>query len=292
MHVLKLFLCCLLLQPLHATELLLLSLTPPVDYQDEYNDYHPVKMVRQVLKYYPEPYAIESVSLNRAFALLRKTPGTCTPVVRKSAARLQEFLFSSAFIIAPDIRLLVKADSLWSARLRRMQDRNGRISLESLMQLPHPPVLATEDGRSYGDKLDQLLTLLRDVQSVYVRTAKTARYGDLLPMLQKDFVDATLEFVEALPVEEKAKFSAFRLTEAPDYTLAYFACANDAQSPQVLLQLDQAIAAFRRSPEFRHMLLAPFPESEHSLVWQAWLRLNWQQEQSPSVLQPHLLSKL
>ncbi len=69
MHGLKLFLCFLLLQPLHATELLLLSLTPPVDYQDEYNDYHPVKMVRQVLKYYPEPYAIESVSLNRAFVV-------------------------------------------------------------------------------------------------------------------------------------------------------------------------------------------------------------------------------
>jgi len=292
MHVLKFFLCCLLLQPLHATELLLLSLTPPVDYQDEYNNYHPVKMVRQVLKYYAQPYTIESVSLNRAFAVLRKTPGTCTPVVRKSAARLQEFLFSSAFIIAPDIRLLVKADSPWAVRLQRMQDRNGRISLESLMQLPHPPVLATEDGRSYGDKLDQLLTLLREVQSVYVRTAKTSRYGDLLPMLQKDFVDATLEFSEALPVEEKAKFTAFRLTEAPDYTLAYFACASDAQSAQVMLQLDQAIAAFRLSAEFRQMLLAPFPDSERSLVWQAWLRLNWQQEQSPAITQPHLLSKL
>ena len=288
MHGLKLFLCFLLLQPLHATELLLLSLTPPVDYQDEYNDYHPVKMVRQVLKYYPEPYAIESVSLNRAFVVLRKTPGSCTPVVRKSAARQQQFLFSSAFIIAPDIRLLVKTNSPWSARLQRMQDRHGRISLERLMQLPHPPVLATEDGRSYGDKLDQLLTLLREVQSVYVRTAKTARYGDLLPMLQKDFVDATLEFVEALPAEEKEKFTAFRLTEAADYSLAYFACANDAQSAQVMQQLDQAIMAFRLSPEFRQMLLAPFPETERPKVWQAWLQLNWQQEQPSAVAQPHL----
>ena len=289
MHVLKLFLCCLLLQPLHATELLLLSLTPPVDYQDEYNNYHPVKMVRQVLKYYAEPYAIESVSLNRAFAVLRKTPGSCTPVVRKSAARLQEFSFSTAFIIAPDIRLLVKTDSPWVPRLQRMQDRNGRVSLKSLMQLPLPPVLVTEDGRSYGDKLDQLLTLLRDMQSVYVRTAKTARYGDLLPMLQKDFVDATLEFTEALPAEEKAKFTAFRLTEAPDYTLAYFACANDAQSARVMRQLDQAIMAFRLSAEFRQMLLAPFPESERSKVWQAWLHLNWQQEKSSVMAQPHLL---
>ncbi|MDZ7869343.1 MAG: hypothetical protein U5L02_09140 [Rheinheimera sp.] len=289
MRAQKLLVLLFIVLPLPAAELLLMSLTPAADYQDEYNNYHPVKMVRQVLKYYAEPYAIESVSLNRAFAVLRKTPGACTPVVRKSAARLQEFLFSSAFIIAPDIRLLVKTDSPWVARLHRMKNRNGRVSLQSLMQLPHPPVLVTEDGRSYGDKLDPLLTLLREMQSVYVRTAKTSRYGDLLPMLEKDFVDATLEFTEALPVEEKVKFTAFRLAEAPDYTLAYFACAKDAQSAQVMLQLDQAIKAFRLSAEFRPMLLAPFPETERSQVWQAWLQLNWQEQQPAAAPQPHLL---
>lgn len=59
-------------------------------------------------------------------------------------------------------------------------------------------------------------------------------------MLDKDFVDMTLEFTVALPEEERAKFTAFRLTETPDYSLAYFACGRDAQSVRVLGQLNRA----------------------------------------------------
>jgi uncharacterized protein (TIGR02285 family) len=274
MRALKFLLVFLLFGPLQAADLLLLSITPAADYQDEYNNYHPVKMVRQVLHYYPEPFLIETVSLNRAFAQLRKTPGTCTPVVRKSAARLQVYAFSQAFIIAPAIRLLVKTDSPWVPRLRRMADASGRVSLERLLKLPYPPVFVTEDGRSYGDAVDQLLAVQRAVDSIYVRTAKASKYGDLLPMLDKDFVDMTLEFTVALPEEERAKFTAFRLTETPDYSLAYFACGRDEQSVRVLGLLNRAITQFRQSPEFRTMLTAPFPAAEREEVWQAWLQLN------------------
>jgi len=276
MRALKFLLVFPLILPLQAAELLLLSITPAADYQDEYINYHPVKMVRQVLHYYPEPFQIETVSLNRAFAELRKTPGSCTPVVRKSAARLQSYAFSQAFIIAPDIRLLVKNDSPWVPRLRRMADASGRVSLERLLKLPYPPVFVTEDGRSYGDPVDQLLAVQRAADSIYVRTARASRYGDLLPMLHKDFVDMTLEFTVALPEEERVKFSAFRLTETPDYSLAYFACGRDAKSLRVLEQLNRAITDFRQSPEFRPMLTAPFPAAEREQVWQAWLELNGQ----------------
>ncbi len=276
MRALQLFFAVVMIQPLQAADLLLLSMTPAADYQDQSNSYHPVKMVRQVLRYYPDPYQIETVSLNRAFAELRKTPGACTPVVRKSAARVQQYLFSDAFIIAPDIRLLVKTDSVWHTRLQHMQSVSGRISLAHLLQLPYPPVLVTEEGRVYGDALDQLLTTHRNANAVYVHTAKTSRYGDLLPMLLKDFVDMTLEFTVAIPDEEKALFSAFRLTEAPDYSLAFFACGRDETSVQVLEKLNKAIMAFQQSAEFRQMLLSPFLPAERPAVWRAWLQLNRQ----------------
>lgn len=277
MRALQLLFVVVMVLPLQAAELLLLSMTPAADYQDEYNTYHPVKMVRQVLRYYPGPYQIESVSLNRAFAELRKTPGACTPVVRKSAARLQQYLFSEAFVIAPDIRLLVKKHSVWHTRLQRMQSVSGRISLAHLLQLPYPPVLVTEDGRVYGDELDQLLATHRNANAVYVHTAKTSRYGELLPMLLKDFVDMTLEFTVAIPDDAQESFSAFRLTEAPDYSLAYFACGRDETSVQVLEKLNTAIEAFRQSAEFRQMLLSPFAPAERPAAWRAWLQLNRQQ---------------
>ena len=278
MRALKLLFGFWFCMPLQAAELLLLSLSPAADYLDKYNNYHPDVMVRQVLKYYAEPFRIETVSLNRAFTELRKLPGACTPVVRKSAVRLQHYLFSQAFIIAPDIRLLVKNDSLWLPRLQRMKDNAGRISLERVLKLPYPPVLVMEDGRSYGDKIDQLLAAQRQADSIYVRTAKAAKYGDLLPMLLKDFVDVSLEFTLALPEEERQKFAAFRLTEAPDYSLAYFACGRDADSVQVLTHLDRAIMAFRQTAEFRTLLTAPFPEAEREQVWQQWLLLSSRQD--------------
>ncbi|WP_031569398.1 hypothetical protein [Rheinheimera texasensis] len=281
MRAMKFFLALFIMMPLHAAELLLLSMNPAADYLDEYNSYQPVKMVRHVLQFYTEPFHIETVSLNRAFTELRKTPGACTPVVRKSAARLHHYLFSQAFIIAPDIRLLVKNDSPWVKRLHRMEDAAGRISLERLLILPNPPVLVTEDGRLYGDKIDQLLAFHRAADSIYVRTAKASKYGDLLPMLLKDFVDMTLEFALALPEEERAKFTEFRLAEAPDYSLAYFACGQDAKSIQVLKLLDQAIMRFRETPEFRELLTAPFPAAEKEQVWQAWLQLNAQPDPPP-----------
>jgi len=259
--------------PLRAAELLLLSTSPAELYQAAHSNYHPVKIVQQVLKYYPAPYQVETVSLNRAFAGLRTKPGACVPVVRKSVERLRDFLFSEPFIIAPDIRLIVKADSRWIGRLNALQDKTGRISLARLLELPQAPVLVTEDGRTYGAALDPLLAGHRRANSVYVRTAKVSRYGETLPMLSKGFGDMALEYTIVLSAAQLAQFRVYRMQEADPFALAYFACARDAATRAILQQLDQAILTFRRQPQFQQLLLEPFPAAEHAQVWQVWQQM-------------------
>jgi len=274
MRLVLLTLCWLFLSSVQAVELRLLSTSPAAWYKAADSSYYPVAMVQQVLRYYPAPYQIETVSLNRGLAGLRSIEGACLPGVRKSVARLDEFLFSQPYMIAPDIRLQLKADSPWVGRLKALQDKQGQVSLVRILASPNPPVLVTEDGRTYGAALDPILSAYRESKSVYVRTAKVSRFGETLPMLTKGFVDMALEYSVALTPQQQAQLQSFKLQEADPFALAYFACKRDAVTAEILQQLDLAILTVRRQPEFQQMLLAPFPATERAEVWQAWLKLS------------------
>lgn len=263
----------LVLWPVHAAELLLMSMSPAELYQAQHSTYLPVAMVQQVLRYYPAPYKIETVSLNRALAGMRSTEGACVSGVRKSAARQDEFLYSEPYVIAPDVRLLLKTDSPWVNRLKTMQDKDGRVSLARLLALTHPPVLVTEDGRTYGATIDPILSAHRKSKAVYIRTSKVSRFGETLPMLTKGFVDMALEYSVAIAPQELSQLQTFKLLEADPFALAFFACKRDAETAEILQQLDRAILTFRNKPEFQSMLLEPFPPAERAEAWQAWLRL-------------------
>lgn len=259
-----------------AAELMLLSALPVDLFQQSTPGYAPVAMVQQVLKYYPAPYKIESVSLNRAFVELQNRPGACVIGVRKTAQRQRDYLFSEPYIIAPDIRILVKAGSPWVGRLKALQDKEGRVSLQQLLTLSKPPVLVTENGRSYGAAMDPILTAYRQQNPVYVKTAKVSRFGDTVPMLQKGYADLVLEYPAALNATELATLHNFRLQEADPYALAYFACKRDADTTVLLQQLDSAILQFRRQPKFKQLLLDIYAPAERAQVWQAWQELSRQ----------------
>ncbi len=270
MRYLMLSFSLLLWFPLQAAELLLLSTSPAELYQRIPSSYYPVAMVQQVLQHYPAPYQIETVSLNRGLAGIRSRTGACVPVVQKTATRSQEFLYSQPFVIAPELRLLLKAESPWVKRLQKLQGAADRISLAKVLAQPDPPVLVTEDGRAYGAAIDPILAAHRQSKAVYVRTAKVSRYGETLPMLYRGFVDMALEFPVALSAAERADLHSFRLQEADVFTLAYFACKRDAETAGILQQLDEAILKFRHQPDFQQWLLQPFPPAERAQIWQAW----------------------
>lgn len=257
-----------------AAELMLLSALPVDLFQQSTPGYVPVVMVQQVLKYYLTPYKIESVSLNRAFVELQNRSGACVVGVRKTAQRQRDYLFSEPYIIAPDIRILAKAGSPWVGRLKALQDKAGRVSLQRLLALAKPPVLVTEDGRSYGVAMDPILSGYRQQHPVYVKTAKVSRFGDTIPMLQKGYADLVLEYPTALNSAELATLHSFRLQEADPYALAYFACKRDAETAALLQQLDSAILQFRRQPEFKQLLLDIYAPAERAQVWQAWQELS------------------
>lgn len=259
-----------------AAELMLLSAMPVHLFEQATPGYAPVAMVQQVLKYYPAPYKIESVSLNRAFAELQSRPGACVVGVRKTPKRQLDYLFSKPYIIAPDIRLMVKTGSPWVGRLKALQDKDGRVRLQQLLALHQPPVLVTEDGRSYGAAMDPILTTYRQQNPVYVKTAKVSRFGDSIPMLQKGYVDLVLEYPAALNSSERALLQSFRLREADPYSLAYFACKRDAETAALLQQLNSAILQFHRRPEFKQLLLDIYDPLEREQVWQVWQELSSQ----------------
>lgn len=252
---------------------MLLSALPVELFQSKDSGYHPVAMVQQVLNYYPAPYKIEAVSFNRALAELHTRSGSCAIGVRKTKQRLQEFLFSQPYIITPDIRLQVKANSPWAQRLARLQDKEGLVSLRQLLSLKSPPTLVLEEGRTYGQAIDEVLIAHKRNKAMYVKTTKVSRFGETLPMLSKDFVDMALEYPLLSTASSASVLQSFRLQEADPFALAYFACKRDAATADILQQLNSAIMAFRSNAEFRTFLVAPFPEQEREQVWQQWLQL-------------------
>lgn len=269
-------LCGLYSAAASAAELMLLSALPVHLFAQATPGYTPVVMVQQVMKYYPAPYKNESVSLNRALAELQSRPGACVVGVRKTAQRQRDFLFSRPYILAPDIRLMVKTGSPWVGRLKALQQKDGRVSLQQLLALAKPPVLVIESSRSYGVAMDPILDTYRQKNPVYVKTAKVSRFGDTIPMLQKGYAELVLEYPAALNAAERKMLRSFRVKEADPYTLAYFACNRDAQTAALLQQLNSAILQFRRQPEFKQLLLEIYEPAERAQVWQVWQQLSGQ----------------
>lgn len=229
------------------------------------------KILQQLLAAYPAVYTIEDISRNRAREWVKTADNACIPWLRKTAAREQGFLFSLPYMVEDALQLVLTAESNWHPALENLMQQSQQISLVHLLSLKPGPVIGVELNRSYGEKLDQLLSQRQTSWSIYTRTAASRETGSMLPMLQRGFIDATLEYRKmALRTDTTLRF--YPLLEAEPVNLVYFACSKGERGQRIVNLLNQAIVAKSQQADYQQLVLQGIAAPNQPLALQLWLQ--------------------
>ncbi|GAB2916919.1 hypothetical protein [Rheinheimera gaetbuli] len=228
-------------------------------------------ILRQVLAAYPGSYTIEDISRNRAREWVKVADNACMPWLKKTVEREADFLFSLPYMVEDALRLVLTAESKWHPILENLMQQSQQISLVHLLSLKPGPVIGIELNRSYGEALDQLLLQRQTNWSIYTRTAASRETGSMIPMLQRGFIDATLEYHKmALRTDTTLRF--YPLLEAEPVNLVYFACSKGERGQRVVNLLNQAIVAKSKQADYQQLVLQGILAPNRPLALQLWLQ--------------------
>ena len=229
-------------------------------------------ILQKILAAYPASYRIEGISRNRARQWVKDAINACMPWLMKTAARQQDFLFTLPYMVEDSLQLVLKTESKWHPQLLQLQRPDQAMSLADLLSLKPSPVIGIELNRSYGDTLDKLLAQRQAGWSVYTRTTASGETGSMLPMLARDFIDATLEYRKVAQRTDMA-LAYFPLQEAEPVNLVYFACSKGDTGQRVVNLLNQVIRAKSQQADYQQLALQGVATERQQLALAYWLEI-------------------
>ena len=168
----------------------------------------------------------------------------------------------------PRAESVINVDAV--ALLQTHEGNEAKI-LQQLLNAKPSPLIGIELNRSYGETLDQLLSQRKISWSIYTRTTSSKETGSMLPMLQRGFIDATLEYRKmALRTDPTLRF--YPLLEAQPVNLVHFACSKGERGQRIVNLLNQTIATKSQQADYQQLVLQGIAEPNRALVLQTWLR--------------------
>lgn len=212
-------------------------------------------------------YELTTTERNRARSMLLSEPRACSPWLKKTAERSLKFSFTVPYMYEPGLVLLVHQSSQWLPFFNDRSNQTGTIPLTELVQQEKPPLIGIESNRSYGEELDSILQ--QYVDKLYVRTSSSSGPGSMLPMLERQFIDATIEYPGAARLTKIATMQ-FRLTEAHPYSAVHIGCSKSAQGQDNVRLINQAIQELARDNAYRQLVLQHVGETLAERVATDW----------------------
>lgn len=217
----------------------------------------------------PVPYELVDLNRSRARIWTQSTDNACMPWLRKTPQREQEFYFTKPYMVESAIALVTHQLNPWTAKLRLLVKDSGTISLLQLMNQQKSPGLSVDLARSYGDRLDPLLQALAQQRKVMQRNAPSEQVGANLQMLDKGFIDATLEYPKIVGRSGLA-LQLWPIREAEPFNLVYFACSKTDAGARSVQLINQVIQQAVQQQEFRQLALAGIPPEQQTQALQFW----------------------
>lgn len=227
---------------------------------------HQATVLKLLLDNLPLAHETVQITRNRARQFVAEHPSACMPWLIKTPERMQMFLFSTPYMAEHALQLITLRGTALSERLER-QSATAPIQLQQLLTERRPPVLGIETNRSYGKKTDRLLATLQRSSSIYTRTSSSNQPADLLPMLQRGFIDIMIDY-EVVLHEHRQELSFFPFAETEAFQLSHFACSNSAAMRSILPILNQTIHALSTDPAFQQLSVQSIPPHQQAEAWQ------------------------
>lgn len=223
-----------------------------------------------LLERLPTPYELIKINRSRARQWAKTNDNACMPWLRRTPDREKDFLFSAPYLLESSLQLIVRRDSPLDRQLSQQVDSQGRLSLRLLMAQQDFPIIGVEQARSYGPVLDVLIVELAAQQRIFQRNAPPEQVGFSLQMLEKNFVDATLEYPKVVKLSG-LPLRGWPLQEAEPYTLVHFACSKTAAGAATIKMLNQLIHSAALQPAYQQMAVSSLTSetrAEALLHWQ------------------------
>lgn len=234
------------------------------------------RSLQYLLERLPTPYQLIKINRSRAHQWAKTNSYACIPWLRRTPEREQDFLFSLPYLIESPLQLVVRADSPLDQHLLKLVDAEGRVSLRQLMAMQDFPRLGVEQKRSYGQQLDLLMAELAQQQRLLLRNVPPERVGYGLHMLEKNFIDATLEYPKVVKLSGLPLHS-WPLQEAEAYTPVYFACSKTPAGASAIATINQVIQTAAGQQIYQQLALGSLDSATHQhalLYWQQMLADN------------------
>lgn len=223
------------------------------------------KVLAQILALYPSPYSTENISRNRARAWVKQAKNACIPWLKKTKARQQDFLFSLPYMLEEPLQLVLLQNS---QALPKLQHLPQPLSLQQLLNTGNL-LLGIEKNRSYGEALDTLLQQHQHSRALYLRTSSSENVSSMMPMLQRRFVDAVIEYPQ-IANRSQLPLVFFPLAEAEAVNQVHFACSKGEQGQRVVNTLNHIILRLSQQQPYRDLVLQHLPQSQRQQAVHIW----------------------
>jgi len=225
--------------------------------------------LQYLLSRLPVPY--EPVDLNRSRARIwtQTADNACMPWLRKTPKREQEFFFSQPYMVESAIALVTRRQSAWTETLTHLAAATGAVSLHQLITPKKSPVLSVDLARSYGDQLDSLLHTFDQKGKVMQRNAPQEQVGNHLHMLDKGFIDATLEYPKIVARSGLA-LQLWSVQEAEPFSLVYFACSKTSDGARSVRIINQLLSDAMQQQDYQRLALAGIPPDQQAQALKFW----------------------
>jgi uncharacterized protein (TIGR02285 family) len=225
--------------------------------------------LQYLLSRLPVPYQLVDLNRSRARSWTQTADNACMPWLRKTPQREQEFYFSQPYMVESAIVLVTSQQSQWAAKLTSLAADSGTVSLARLMNQKKPPLLSVDLARSYGERLDPLLQTLVQQHKVMQRNAPLEQVGNNLQMLEKGFIEATLEYPKIV-TRSGLSLQSWPLQEAEPFNLVYFACSKTDAGAQSVQIINQLINQVSQQQDYLLLALAGIPTQQQAQALQFW----------------------
>lgn len=222
---------------------------------------------QHILRQLHDHYELADIQRNRARVVLASQANACSPWLKKTAERQQQYHFSLPYMFEPGLQLVALKGSAADQRLAALRDNKGAVSLRQLLVQPRPLLLGIEINRSYGDELTTILQAF--ATKLYQRTSSSAEPGAMLPMLEKQFVDVVIEY-PSITHTVQTPLALYNIAEAAPYNAVYLLCNKSATGAANIERLDKAIQHLARDARYQQLVLSNLPAALHAQVMASW----------------------
>jgi uncharacterized protein (TIGR02285 family) len=211
-------------------------------------------------------FKVEPTNPQRGLKRLQQEPNICVGDKIYNAER-QNYSHASSLpqAVVPGLRLYLRKELATENGLNT--GTSSELSLNELLQNTPELQLGIMQGRSYGNKLDQILEAPQWQPRIWQRSGTDMGSG-LVAMLMTGRVDGIFEYPNVFKLysqqfTEKPVVTPVRLKETPDFIAGYVLCSRSEAGKQAIDAISKSIEQLSRSRKYLDSHLQWFDADMH-----------------------------